>query len=122
MKRAALVLVLLVAGCSSSSKAGGDSGVKTVQSVADKLGCSVTVDSAADRVALASDTGDCSFSGNTVHLATFTNNTVRDNFVKIAAQTAGVRAQVADREVAYGENAATADALKEKLGGDVRTS
>ena len=123
----AMFTLVLVAGCGggtgSGSSHGSDAGVLTAQSVADRLGCTdVKVDSAADRVALAEDTADCKLGADTIHIATFTSNEVRDNFAKVATGTGGVRIQVGEREAVYGDDATTADALKGKLGGSIRTS
>ena len=121
MKIALAVPVLFLAACSSGG-GGSDGGVVTAQSVADKIGCTeVAVSTAADRVALASDEAACKLNGDDLTVATFTNNKVRDNYVMIAAAAGGVRMQVGDREVVYGQNAGTADALKDKLGGEIRT-
>ena len=119
MRSVSVLACVTLTACSSSSS--GSTAVLTAQSVADKLGCTgVTVSASADRAMFTSDEASCSLAGDTLTVSTFTNNTVRDSFVKIAGTAGGVRMQVADREVVYGQNATTADTAKAKLGGDIR--
>lgn len=119
VKRFVFILAACLAGaCGGGSK---DGGVVSVRDVADKLGCSATVDPAEDRELFIADSGECNFIGDTVTINRFSNNKTRDQWIDFAKSFGIGRFVVIDRGVLFGEEQRTADRIRDKVGGDIRT-
>lgn len=116
----------LIAGCSggsSKSSAGTDDGVVTAQSTADKIGCTgFQAEAAADREMFVADSGTCDLDGHTLTVYRFSNTETRDNWIKVATKFGVGRFVVFDRGVVTSDDQSSADAVKDKVGGDIRTS
>lgn len=120
MRKVLAVLALSALGaCGGGSS---DGGVVSVAEVAEKLGCTATVDPAEDRELFIADSGECEFIGDTVTINRFSNNKSRDQWIDVASGFGIGRFVVIDRGVLFGEEQRTADRIKDEVGGEIRTS
>lgn len=109
-----VALVLLVA-------CGGDSEPETVQSLAEKLGCTRTLvieDDDKQRELGAREEGACQLGAESVTVLVYNTNTARDTSNKIAKEFGGI-AVLGDRWTVRVDSQATAERVREKLGGKI---
>lgn len=124
MKVAAVAVLLAMSAACGGTSAKGSSGssAPSLAGLAIKLGCgsSLDQDAPADKTMFTSESGSCSFDGQTAYLSTFTGTAARDNYLQAAKQSGG-RYVVGDGWIVYSDDDAAADAIKAKIGGTIKS-
>lgn len=103
-------------GCSSGSGGSSKSAAVTPADVAKKLGCTASTESTEQLYVR--ELGKCTFNGAEVSLYTFTDNTARDSWLKIASGFGG-KYDVMDRAIISSDDGTAVDAAQAKAGGTV---
>lgn len=118
----ALVLALLLTACGGGDDKGkaddGGGGEVRAEAMASDLGCSEFGLASTEELGVR-EKGTCELSGQKVSLYTFATNEARDTWVKIASGFGG-RYVVKDRQVFSSDDSATVDAIKDKVGGEIK--
>lgn len=122
----AAAVALGLAGCgggsaaktsnSTSSTTAANSTYGSVQALATAIGCE-GFEKSDETTLYALEDGTCTIGEGTVYLSAFTDDTDRDNWLKVAKEAAGGRYAVGEKWVVTGDDQSALTAITNKVGG-----